>query len=89
MSGERAIQQMEVYPPGDWHPRPEPTGPEIDNALEKASAWWNYAVNHSDESIQSFLDLFERYLSGEVRRRDLVDEGPAQQTLVTVGGGSR
>lgn len=67
--------ELDVYPPGDWGARPEPTAGEIDEALQTAGDWWLWAVNRSDDCLRSYIDLFERYLSGEVRRRAFTDTG--------------
>jgi hypothetical protein len=75
---------IDVYPPGRWSPRPSPTADDVESALRKARDWWPWAVSRSDDSIQSFVGLFERYLSGNVRRRAFA--GGGQRTLVTDGG---
>lgn len=62
--------RFSAYPPGDWRPRGPPTGPEIEVALSTAREWWPWAAGpRGDETLEGFVDLFERYLAGEVELR--------------------
>jgi hypothetical protein len=66
----------EVYPPNDWAPRSPPTADEIESAFEKAHSWWPYAVGPRGDDFADFLECFERYLSGNVRRRETTPSIP-------------
>lgn len=79
-------RRLDVYPPGDWGARPAPTAAEIEKALVTAGDWWWYgAFGRGDDSIRSYLDLFERSLSGEVRRRAVATTGQYSLAAHTEG----
>jgi hypothetical protein len=81
--------RIDVYPPGAWEPRPSPTAGDIEDALESAGKWWIWGVNRGDDSLETFLDSFERHLSGNVRRRCFTSTGQKTLLAATDGGNRR
>lgn len=74
MSNDKAA--VGTFPPGNWSPRPEPTSDEIDRVLETAHAWWWYgAFGGADSCLDTYLNLFDRYLGEQVRRRAIAESG--------------
>lgn len=94
VSGGRGVtpsdsDPVEVYPPGEWHPRPAPSADAVDRALATASEWWPYAAgNRADDALTSYLDLFERYLASYAASTadDDSSDGTDQQRLTGFTG---